>query len=159
MNGIRALLLHRYAVRSAQVIVGVAMGWAALAKRGDLATFAHQVHNFRLLPVALENLVAMTLPWVELVAALSLVLGVRPRAGGVVTSALLAAFTLGVIAAVARGLDFECGCFGTSDASRVGLGKILQNLVMLAFALLASARPAGDPEPAASRPRALQPQI
>jgi len=102
--------------------------------------------------------VAMTLPWVELMAALSLVLGVRPRSGGIVVSVLLAAFTLGVIAAVARGLDFECGCFGTSDASRVGLAKILQNLAMLGVALLASSRPSEEPARAAPRGRALQPE-
>ena len=58
-------------------------------------------------------------------------------------SKLLTIFTGAVIAAVARGLDFQCGCFGTSDATRVGGTKILQNLAMLALALLASARPVG----------------
>jgi putative oxidoreductase len=141
MSALRSILSRPGVVRSAQVAIGVLMGWAALAKLGDLQAFAHQVHNFRVLPIAAENLVAMTLPWVELVAALSLVLAVRPRAGSVVTTVLLAVFTLGVIQAVARGLDFECGCFGTSDASRVGLGKILQNLGMLALAGVGSLTP------------------
>ena len=51
------------------------------------------------------------------------------------------AFTLGVLSAVARGLDFECGCFGTSDASRVGLQKLLANTGMLVVSVLAAFKP------------------
>jgi hypothetical protein len=49
--------------------------------------------------------------------------------------------TLAVASAVTRGLDFECGCFGTSDASRVGPTKLLENLAMLAVAWIATLRP------------------
>jgi uncharacterized membrane protein YphA (DoxX/SURF4 family) len=134
-------LLHPATVRACQVVTGVLLGVAALAKLGDLPSFAVQIHNFRILPVPLENLAAVVLPWVELVAALSLVLGVRRRAGAVVATGLLAVFTLAVAAALARGLDIECGCFGTADASRVGLGKLLQNLALLAVAWVGTLEP------------------
>ena len=49
--------------------------------------------------------------------------------------------TLAVLAALLRGLDIECGCFGTADASRVGVVKVLENFGMLALAVLASLRP------------------
>ena len=61
-------LRHPGAIRAAQIVLGILFGWAALAKLADLSAFALQVHNFRLLPIAAENLVAMLLPWVELVA-------------------------------------------------------------------------------------------
>ena len=54
---------------------------------------------------------------------------------------LMAVFTLAVLAALVRGLDIECGCFGTADASQVGVVKVLENLGMLALAVLASLRP------------------
>ena len=146
MSGLKAILFHRNTVRLAQVVIGVLMGWAALAKLGDLPAFAAQVHNFRVVPIRTENSFALTIPWIELVAAMSLVLGVRARSGAFVVSALLAVFTAGVIAAVARGLDFQCGCFGTSDATRVGGQKIVQNFAMLAVGLIAALRPMGiDP--------------
>jgi hypothetical protein len=50
---------------------------------------------------------------------------------------LLVAFTAGVGLAMARGLDFECGCFGTSDHTRVGAFKLLQNIVWTVIAWLA----------------------
>jgi uncharacterized membrane protein YphA (DoxX/SURF4 family) len=83
----------------------------------------------------------MTVPWIELVAGLALVLGVAPRAGAWVAGALLLVFTLGVIAAMARGLSFECGCFGTANATRIGWAKLAENAGMLVLAGVGSLRP------------------
>ncbi len=141
MSGFMNFLLDRRTVRASQILIGALFAVAALAKLGDLHAFAEQIHNFRLLPWGLENLSAITLPWIELVAAMALVFGVRARAGGVVAAALMALFSLAVLIAMARGLDIECGCFGTGDATRVGLLKVLENGAMLAVALTASLRP------------------
>ena len=134
------LLRHPTLIRVCQIATGVLFAFAGLAKVGDPASFAAQVHNFRLVPVALENLVAMTLPWVEIVTALALVLGLRARAAAWLATASMAAFTVAVVLALVRGLDIECGCFGTADASRVGVMKVLQNVGFLAVAWVASLR-------------------
>jgi len=123
-------------VRLAQVMTGLLLGFAALAKLGDLAGLALEVHNFQLVPGATENLVAIVVPWIELLAALALVTGLHARGGAAVAAALLVVFTLAVAIALARGLDFECGCFGTASASRIGVAKLLQNLGMLALAIV-----------------------
>jgi uncharacterized membrane protein YphA (DoxX/SURF4 family) len=140
MSAVRDFLTHRYTVRTSQVAIGALFLVAALAKLGDLHALATQIHNFRLLPLAVQNLAAMTLPWVEMLAGLSLVLGVRPRSGAIVVSTLLTVFTVAVLIAMAKGLDIECGCFGTADATRVGVVKILQNLGMLGLGLVGSLR-------------------
>jgi putative oxidoreductase len=150
---------HPGLIRAAQIVLGILFGWAALAKLADLATFALQVHNFRLLPIAAENLVAMLLPWVELVAALALVLGMRPRAGAWVAGVLLAVFTVGVALAMARGLDFECGCFGKASSTRVGWGKLAQNLGMLLLAWIGTWTPLRAERPAAAAERAVEPSL
>ncbi len=122
---------HPLVVRGSQIVIGVLFAWAALAKLGDLHGFADQVHNFRMVPIVAENIVALSLPWIELVAALALILNIRARSGAVVVTGLVAVFTVAIIVALMRGLDIECGCFGTADASRVGLVKITQNIGML----------------------------
>lgn len=140
MSRLAAIVRRPLVVRGAQVVVGAFLLGAALAKVGDPAAFAVQVHNYRLAPVWSEHLLAVTLPWVELVAGLSLVLGVRGRAGAVVAVALMALFTLAVAQAWLRGLDFECGCFGTADASRIGAKKLAENLALTGVAALAAIR-------------------
>ena len=128
-------------VRIAQLAIGIVFVWAALGKLGDMADFARQVHNFHLAPLWSEHLVAMTLPWVELLAGLALVLGVSPRAGAVVSLALMVFFTVAVGAAWARGLDFRCGCFGKASAATVGPEKFFENLGLSAVALAATLKP------------------
>ena len=140
MSALRNFFRSPTTIRVCQIAIGVMMAWAGLAKIGDLHGFAEQLHNFRMMPVPIENLIAMSLPWVELVAALALIFGVRARAGAILSAVLLAGFTAAVFLAMARGLDIECGCFGTNDATRVGWVKIGQNLMMLALATAGSIR-------------------
>ena len=127
--------------RGAQILLGLLFLIASLAKIVDVTSLASQVHNFHLLPFWSEHLVAMTLPWIELVAGLALVLGIRARAGAWLLGVLLAGFTAGIVLAMARGLNFECGCFGTADGTRVGWTKLGENLGMLALAAVGSLRP------------------
>jgi len=141
MDAIRRFLTAPMTVRVAQYGIGLIFIASCLAKIGGLEIFAEQVHNFRMSPIVLENLVAMTLPWIELVAGLALLLGFHARAGAVISAVLMVAFTFIVGVALVRGIDVECGCFGTADATRVGVTKMLENIGMTALAVVASLRP------------------
>lgn len=138
-------LAQRAVVRAAQVAVGLVLAWAALAKMGDIPALARDIHNFRIVPVAGENLLAVVLPWVELTTALSLLLGVRPRAGAVVAAGFMVVFTAAVGLALARGLSIECGCFGTAGAWRIGTAKLLENVGVLAVAAVGTLGPVHTP--------------
>ena len=141
MSALPAFLLHPTVRRAAQLAAGLIFLASALPKIADLAGFAGSVHNFHLepfVPMAATNLLAMTIPWVELVAGLALVAGVRPRAGAFVYTALLAVFTIGVIAAMARGLSFDCGCFGKAGAGPIGALKLAENLAMMTVGVIAA---------------------
>jgi uncharacterized membrane protein YphA (DoxX/SURF4 family) len=141
MGPLRGFAVHPTFRRGAQIVAGLIFLAAALPKLADLAGFAGSIHNFHLepvLPIAATNLLAMTIPWVELLAGLALVSGVRPRAGAVVYTILMAAFTIGIVQAMARGLSFECGCFGKAGAATIGVKKLAENLVMLALGVVAS---------------------
>jgi putative oxidoreductase len=141
MRALLRLLTRRGVWRICQIAIGLLFCTSALAKIGDLQTFALQVQHFRLAPLWSTNLLAMTIPWIELMVGLSLLLGVRPRSGAWMAAAMLVAFTLAVALAMARGLDFECGCFGTADATRVGGVKLAENLGMLVLAAVGSLKP------------------
>jgi uncharacterized membrane protein YphA (DoxX/SURF4 family) len=127
-------------IRVCRIGIGLVMLAAALGKIGDPGAFSTQIHHYRLVPIGVENLLAILLPWVELLAGLSLVLGAHARSGAWLSAAMMAVFTLAVGTAVARGLDIECGCFGTADASHVGGMKLAENLLLTGAALVASLR-------------------
>lgn len=119
-----------------RLALGVVFIWAALSKIADPAAFSTQIHNFRILPVALENLFALTLPWVELVAGLALVVNIVPRAATQLLTGLLVVFMVAIAAALARNLDIDCGCFGTTDASKTGWITLIRDVGFLALAYL-----------------------
>lgn len=140
MNPVMRFLGAPATIRVCRIGIGLVMLAAALGKIGDPGTFATQIHHYRLIPVAAENLVAIVLPWVELIAGLALVLGVSARSGAWLSAAMMMVFTAAVSLAVARNLDIECGCFGTADASHVGGRKLAENLLLTGAALVASIR-------------------
>ena len=140
----------RYVFRLA---LGALFLWAAMGKIGDLNAFAGDVHNFRILPLWIENVFAMTLPWVELVAALALVLNLAPRAATLILASMLLVFLVAIVSAIVRNLDIACGCFGTHDASTTGWTTLARDVGFLALAFLGYPRRASLPHPA-PRPEA-----
>ncbi len=129
---------------------------AALAKIGDPLSFALQMHNFHLLPVELDNGMSVVLPWIELLTALSLILALRPRAGAVVALAMMIVFLIAVSSALARHLNFDCGCFGKGLPTKIGAQKLAENIGFVVLALLGAQRMA--PRPARSVEAAPAPQ-
>jgi uncharacterized membrane protein YphA (DoxX/SURF4 family) len=141
--------------------LGVALGavfvYASLDKIAKPRDFARIVYHYQLIgpsehlgPLP-SNLLAVTLPWVELVAGALLIAGVWRREAAVVAAIMLVTFLVAVGAALVRGIDIQnCGCFTVGPEGRqAGLMLFVGDLVMLAGAVvLAAVRPARAAEPA-----------
>ena len=113
----------------------------------DLAPFAHDVTSYHVPPRALANVVAITLPWVELLAGGLLVCGIWKQPSAVVISGLMIVFLAAIGWAVAHGYDIRCGCFGTVDARRVGFTALAEDAALLAIAMWLAWRPDDKPQP------------
>jgi uncharacterized membrane protein YphA (DoxX/SURF4 family) len=114
----------------------------------DLAIFARDVTSYHVPPRELANLVAITLPWIELLAGGLLVCGIWKQASALVITALMIVFLAAIGWAVAHGYDIRCGCFGTVDARRVGFTALAQDTALLAIAMWLAWRSEGKPQPA-----------
>jgi len=99
----------------ARLFVGALLLYAAWTKVPDMAAFAQDVANYRLLPPAAVPVAAAAVVGVELVVGAALILGFWVRPAATVAAALLALFTAGIAQALLRGIDLNCGCFGTAD--------------------------------------------
>jgi uncharacterized membrane protein YphA (DoxX/SURF4 family) len=102
-----------------RLAIGGLFIWAGVVKIWDFKAwdwatqqFATDVQNYHLTSWDVSILMAVYLPWVELVAGAALLIN-RLAAGAL---ALLGGMTVIFIAALAsawaRGLDISCGCFG-----------------------------------------------
>ncbi|UJR83776.1 MauE/DoxX family redox-associated membrane protein [Sandaracinus amylolyticus] len=123
-----AVVVLRLAI--AAVFVG-----AAIPKLMDPTSFARDVDNYHLLPPALVGPVAVALPMIELVVAAALVSGVHAAGAALIAMGMLVVFALGMAQAIARGIDLDCGCFGSAMEARVSGATVARN-VILALACL-----------------------
>jgi uncharacterized membrane protein YphA (DoxX/SURF4 family) len=81
----------------------------------NLSTFAFQVESYKVLGAAGSSFVAHTLPFVEMVLGLLLLIGWRLRICATIISAILLGFLALVTRAYLLHMDINCGCFGIPE--------------------------------------------
>jgi putative oxidoreductase len=101
-----------------QIALGVFFVAAALPKVVDPPGFAHMIYNYRIVPGALVNLMALVMPWLELLAGLALILGIWTRTSAALIGALLGVFVVAISFNLARGNAIDCGCFDVASAGK-----------------------------------------
>jgi putative oxidoreductase len=101
-----------------QIALGLFFVAAALPKLVDPPSFAHMIYNYRLVPGALVNLMALVMPWLELLAGLALILGIWTRTSAGLVGALLLVFLVAISLNLARGNAIDCGCFDVAQANK-----------------------------------------
>ncbi|RYU13035.1 MauE/DoxX family redox-associated membrane protein [Nocardioides iriomotensis] len=96
----------------ARLVVGGVWIVAGALKLPDPTESVRAVRNYQLLPEAVVPFVGHSLPVLEILVGLCLLLGLLTRPAAVVSAVLMGAFVVGIASAWARGLSIECGCFG-----------------------------------------------
>jgi uncharacterized membrane protein YphA (DoxX/SURF4 family) len=129
---------HGWLALAARWYLGFVFLLACLHKIAHPEAFAVDVATYGILPLSLVNLMAITLPWLELSAGVMLVLGLRARAAALMVFGMMVMFTVALAIALAQGLDMACGCFA-SEAAQGGdpiSGRtVLRDLGWLALAV------------------------
>ncbi len=127
---------------------------AGFGKIVDPPGFAHEIHNYKLLPGVAVNSLALVLPWVEVVTGVALFLGIARRASARIMGVLLVVFVIALTINLVRKHPVDCGCFGgpkvpRTDTQRLGDMKIaiardLGMLLLVAQVLAATRREERD---------------
>ena len=147
MRWLRNPWLHRFL----GLVLGGIFLYAAHAKLLDPRPLVTIIWNYRILPPGPVNLMAIYMPWMELVVGLGLITGFKRRAASLWASLLLLAFMFGLTVNAFRGVNVACGCFSTSATETHNPWLlVLRDLPMLAAAfwmlLLPPRRPASGTE-------------
>ncbi len=97
----------------------------------DLAPFARDVYNYRILPIPLVNLVAMFVPAIEGLCSICLLTGAWLRPCTLIQAFFQMVFLVAMGQAMIRGLDINCGCFSGVADSKVGFFTLARDSVFL----------------------------
>lgn len=127
--------------------LGLVLVFSAVPHIHNPYFFLASVYSYDLASVAVGQLVAMTLPFLQIILAICLVTRLFHTAAHVTTFGMFVGFAGVQISAKLRGLDISCGCFGPrfeSDISAVTLwalcGLILLSVSWCVLHLLARGR-------------------
>ncbi len=111
----QAILYHL-----SRLVLALTFVYAGAVKMQDVVAFAGHVAAYQILPYAVNYLVAATLPYVEFLAGLLLLLNARVRPALFAIGGMTLVFMLSLLSVLLRGLDIDCGCFdpgGGQDVS------------------------------------------
>jgi len=115
---------------------------AAVAKLADRTAFGETLDRFR---VPGRAAATWTVPAAELAVAGLLLNPATARAGAAAALVLLALFSATIVAALRRGEQPDCGCFGAASQAPIGSGTLLRNATLAALAAPVLAAGAGAP--------------
>jgi uncharacterized membrane protein YphA (DoxX/SURF4 family) len=145
---VTALLRHPRLHLVLRLLLGGLFVYASLDKIASPAAFARIIYQWQIGGPVASNVVAVTLPWVELVAGALLIAGAWRKEAALVIALLLVVFLGAAGSVLARGIDvLNCGCTSVASAETaaswppawtrgVGWFLLTRNLVLLAAALL-----------------------
>ena len=140
---IKRLLFHPRAVWCVRLVVAAVLIYAAVQKISVPLEFARLIREYHMLPDQFLNLVAVVLPWLELICGFCLITGLGLRGTAFLLSALNCVFAVAIVYRAimimhATGvgffdLSFDCGCgFGVVYIPT----KIVENLLLVGAGLI-----------------------
>ena len=129
---------HGWLALPARWYLGYVFIAACLHKIAHPGSFALDVATYDILPLALTNLMAIILPWMELFAGVMLFIGFRARAAALMVLGMMLIFIVALALALHAGLDMSCGCFASQAATGedpISYKTVLRDLGWLALSV------------------------
>lgn len=129
--------MKRFFYHLARLTLAVVFVYAGAVKMQDVVAFAGHVAAYQVLPYALNYLVAATLPYVEFLAGVMLLLNARVRPALLAIGGMTLLFMVALVSVLLRGLEIDCGCFDPGGGESVTAGvALLRDIGLMALAVL-----------------------
>ncbi len=113
----RPLIDNDYLTMVSRLLIGGMYIAASFYKIIEPAAFAKSIWQYHMVPGSLINLMALILPWLELVIGLALIFGLAYRGAAWWANLLLVVFIAALTSTIVRGLDIDCGCFKAGQSA------------------------------------------
>ncbi|MBN2339839.1 MAG: DoxX family membrane protein [Deltaproteobacteria bacterium] len=140
---------HRWLALPARLYLGGVFIWASLHKIALPETFALDVATYNIVPLYLINLMAICLPWIEIISGAMMVAGYKSRASAWMITGMMVMFLTALLIALSNGLDMSCGCFASStmeEGDAISTATVFRDvswLVLGIYILLLDRQPLG----------------
>jgi uncharacterized membrane protein YphA (DoxX/SURF4 family) len=132
----RKLIDNDYLTLLARLLVGGMFVYASFYKIIDPGAFAKSIWYYHLVPGKWINLMAIVLPWLEIVCGLALIVGFWHRGAALWSNIMLLVFIAALSSTIVRGISIDCGCFrAAQSATHSAWNSLGFDVVALLFGL------------------------
>lgn len=132
----RKLIDNDWLTLLSRLLIGGMYIYAAWYKIIEPADYARSIWYYHLVPGKLINLMAIILPWLEMLIGVALIVGIFYRGAALWSALLLLVFIAALTSTIARGLSIDCGCFkAAQQATHSAWNSLIFDLVALIPAL------------------------
>lgn len=107
------MIRHKTVILVFRFILGGVFIWAGILKALDPLGFARDIDNYQFFPHAVSFVLALFLPWLEILCGFCVLSGIYRRTGAFLLSLMLAGFIGLILVTLFRGINVDCGCFGS----------------------------------------------
>lgn len=133
----KRFIFNRWFLFALRVILGAIFTYAGITKIQEPLNFADSIASFQMLPSQFINIFALALPPFEIIVGLMLITGWKVRLATFATLALSVIFAIALGQALVRGLEVDCGCFGSGEPSVLKTWASLgRDILLIAASLL-----------------------
>jgi len=140
----RRFLVSSYATLLSRIILGGVFLAAGASKVLDPGALAASIRTYELpLPEWFVSLSAHALPFLEILLGLYLLAGLFTRLSAWATNGLIILFILALLQGAMRGLQIDCGCFGSSTGESNLWLDATRDVGLLALGLHVALAPVG----------------
>jgi putative oxidoreductase len=133
-NTITRLLTHPYLALAFRLYLGGVFIYASVYKIGYTGEFAENIASYQIVPFWAINLLAIVMPWAELICGTLVVFGVRSKAAVLMIAGMLALFITAIFLSLVRGIPIGCGCFHSLE-EQMTWTTLARDLVWFAMAV------------------------
>ena len=127
---LRSIVSNKYLILGIRLVLGFVFIYAAIDKIAHPADFAQNIYNYRMLPYWTINLMALVMPWLELLCGVLIAVGWLLRGSAFMIGFMLLVFIIAISAALIRGLDISCGCFSVEGGHEVAVDLLIRDILM-----------------------------
>ena len=119
-----------------RLLLGSIFLFSGLSKMRAPYEFLATIYEYQLTGPFLSLLIAIVLPWLEVLVAICLWSKILYRGAMITSAALLTTFSIVLAIAIYRQLDISCGCFMAQD--KISYLSLLRSVFLLLAAIAGS---------------------
>jgi putative oxidoreductase len=130
----KRVLTSKYLALAFRLYIGGIFIYASMNKINYTAEFSETIASYQLVPFWLVNLLAVVMPWAELICGILLITGIKSKSATAALGMMLTIFSVAIFSSLLRNIPIGCGCFSSVEET-MSWTTLLRDLAWLAMSV------------------------